>query len=830
MGKSAVLSFLGGAYEIGASCILLQINNKNILLDSGIRQSSTKDVLPDFRTIQEKGGIDTIIISHAHLDHIGSLPIISKEYPHAKIYMNSMTKDLIRVLLYDSLKIMNSKEAEIPLYAEADVMNMLDRVKLLNFQVEREILDGIKLTFYQAGHIAGASCVYLSTNEGSVFYSGDFSIFSQRTVDGAKIPKLRPDIAIFESTYGDKLHSNREVEEERLINIVRECIDNNGKMIIPAFALGRAQEVLLILKKALNNKKINGVKVYVDGMVKEINRVYKYNPLYLKSSLGKKILRGIEPFYDDNIQPVMTKEDREKILKDKDPCIIVSSSGMLTGGPSQYYAEHIVTLDNGYIVITGYQDEEAPGRQLLQLLDSTEEEKFLEINNKVLPLKCKVERIGLSAHGDKGEIKALISTLSPKNVFFVHGDESIIESLAMEVQKECFGRIYAPRSGEIVEIDIKNPRKQLKKTFDFYMKEQEEIHSSNIYKLWNFILENYGNRLFTIEELLIIWYGRSNIDMMEVENLQKILADSPYFENDLRRFFMYKARSKADVEEDLKPRELKPNELTDLVNQYFNDFDFKKSSFHYDTKTIVLNFDFPKAVSNSIFKSIKEFQSNVDWNVEINENTNITVADNLIKTLIEPNLIKKISHYISEERVEVNVYSMNEDYDKVKAEFKSKTGLNLILFDDNKKVSVDNQLNTFKSQRKETMEQNQALNYIDKEFNMEELKPYKKSIKGKNYIELSFISPIVGRRYAKKIQDISNEIGWDIGISNSINQNEVIQLAERLCRKNDILLSKNPSFRPGDLKIVIKPVEVDESKLQEIKEEFDYLTGCSLEW
>lgn len=168
--------------------------------------------------------------------------------------------------------------------------------------------------FYNAGHIAGASCIYLKGKEGTIFYSGDFSVFSQKSIEGAKIPKLRPDIGIFESTYGDMLHSNREIEEERLIDIVNQCVNENGKMIIPAFALGRAQEVILILKKAMNNKKLKKVNVYVDGMIKDINRMYKRNPLYLKNSLGKKILRGIEPFYDDNIKPITNKEERENVL------------------------------------------------------------------------------------------------------------------------------------------------------------------------------------------------------------------------------------------------------------------------------------------------------------------------------------------------------------------------------------------------------------------------------------------------------------------------------------------------------------------------------------
>ncbi len=243
------ISFLGGACEVGGSSILLKISHKNILLDCGIRQGAAKDPIPDFKIIQDNGGVDAIIISHAHMDHIGCLPIISKEYPMAKIYTNIMTKDLMKVLLYDSLKIMNNRESEIPLYAEKDVKSMLNRIVTINYMVEFNIFDDMKICFYNAGHIAGACCVYIKSSEGSLFYSGDFSLFSQRTVEGLKLPKLRPDIGIFETTYGDRLHSNREVEEQRLIDIIKECIENNGKMLIPAFALGRAQEVILTIKK-----------------------------------------------------------------------------------------------------------------------------------------------------------------------------------------------------------------------------------------------------------------------------------------------------------------------------------------------------------------------------------------------------------------------------------------------------------------------------------------------------------------------------------------------------------------------------------------------------
>ena len=376
------IDFLGGALEVGGSSILLNIDNKNILMDAGIRQSSAKDNIPNFRAIQDYGGVDAIVISHAHLDHIGCLPIISKEYPEARIYMNNMTKDLLKVLLYDSLKIMNNRDGEIPLYAEIDVKNTLDRVFTINYEVRFSIFEDMYLTFYNAGHIAGASCVYIQSKEGALFYSGDFSVFSQKTVEGAKIPKLRPDVAIVESTYGDRLHSNREIEEKLLVNTVNECIEKQGKMIIPAFALGRAQEVILILKNAMNKGSMKKVKIYVDGMVRDINRTYKNNPLYLRNSLGKKILKGNSPFYNDNIIEVKNTDNREEILSKNEPLIIISSSGMLTGGPSAFYAEKIASMENGYIVITGYQDEESPGRKILDLLEENEDsERYLNINN-----------------------------------------------------------------------------------------------------------------------------------------------------------------------------------------------------------------------------------------------------------------------------------------------------------------------------------------------------------------------------------------------------------------------------------------------------------------
>lgn len=825
------ISFLGGAHEVGGSCILLKIYNKNILLDCGIRQGASKDPLPDFRTIQEQGGIDAIIISHAHMDHIGSLPIISKEYPGAKIYANNMTKDLMKVLLYDSLKIMNNREAEIPLYAEVDVENMLNRIFTINYMVEFPIFEDIKITFYTAGHIAGASCVYITTPEGSLFYSGDFSVFSQKTVEGLKVPKLRPDAAIFETTYGDRLHANREVEEERLLQLINECEANRGKMLIPAFALGRAQEIILIIKKALNKKSIKNVKICVDGMIKDINRVYKLNPLYLKNSLGKKILRGIEPFYDDNIIAVDKKEIREKILEDKEPCIIISSSGMLTGGYSQYYAEKIAPMENGYIVITGYQDEESPGRKLLNLLED-EEDKKLELNGRSIPVKCKVEKVGLSAHGDKGEIKSLINLLTPNNIFMVHGNEEVVESFSKELLSEVRGRVYAPKCGEYYEVNIKNPRKQWKKQMPHIIKSSSKLDENNIEELWKFILHNYGERFFTVEELIYIWTGSNKIKALEMDEIQKLVVQSVYFENDNKRLFLFKCKSEEVVQEELKPKDLKPNELNDFIAEYFSKYNFKKAGLIYNEKKVILSFDFPDVVDKHIYEACREFEKQTKWKAEISDKVNINASDSLISELLYDLDIKKISYRLEEKKA---VVILNSEYSVEQSKlniFKEKTGLELLVQSSGAIKYVRNDIIESKNEVK-AVEQNQALKIIEEGFEKEEFKPYKKGIKSNDkgkYIELSFISPVIGKKYTEKVSQLAKITGWNMSISSAVNQNEIIRIAQVLCRREGIIIKKNPSFNPLNLSIELKLENLEEEKMKVIKEEFEYKTGCSLKW
>jgi len=804
------ISFLGGAAEVGASCILVKIDGRNILMDSGIRQGGNKDTLPDFRTIQEKGGVDGIIISHAHMDHIGSLPIIAKEYPLAKIYCNNMTKDLMRVLLYDSLRIMNSREVEIPFYSEKDVLEILNRTYTYNFEKTFKVLQDIECTFYMAGHIPGASVIYLSSKEGSVFYSGDFSLFSQIAVDGAKFPKLRPDVAIVESTYGDKLHANRKVEEERLVSLINEAIMGSGKVLIPAFALGRSQEVILILKKAINKGEIPPCKIYIDGMVRDINRVFKNNPLYLKNSLCKKILKGIEPFYDENIVAISRDMKREDILKLKESCIIITSSGMLSGGPSQFYAETLLSDEKASIIISGYQDEESPGRKVLNLYESEEQDKKFEINGRIIPVKCRIEKVSLSAHGDKSEIKAINDRLNPKELFLVHGDKEVIDSLAKEVSCSFSQKVYVPRVGESYDVNIRTPRKQLKKMHPHKMGNELEITREDLKDLRDFVINNYGIRAFTLEDLLIIW-GEKSYKEEELCKYQDIFINGPYFSNDEKRVFMYVPASEEDVLRNIKKGELNQTDVKNIISEKLAGFDVKKISLLISEKKVILSFDFPKVLNDSIFKEIKELEDNLNWKIEIKEQTNMAILDGYIREVLGFDNVNKISHNISNSEVVVKLYN-EMDISVFKEEFYEKTGFRIFLKDELRE-EVENEVAITNN----IFEQNRLISLIEVNFSTAKYKPYKKSIIRNGLMKLAFITPKAGHTNDELIKFIEKESGWSIEVLESYNQNELLSLTEREARALGLVLSKRPAFLPEQnvIKVNFAGV-VDEDSFNEL--------------
>ncbi|SHK23492.1 MBL fold metallo-hydrolase [Paramaledivibacter caminithermalis] len=817
------ITFCGGAKEVGASCYLINVDNKNILLDCGIRMKAGKDSLPDFRRIQELGGVDAIVISHAHLDHTGSLPIVSREYPNALIYMTHATKDLIRVLLYDSLKIMNNNEAEIPIYAEVHVQNMLSKIVCYSPQYPIQIFKdkNIRITFYNAGHIAGAALIYVQGDEGTLLYTGDISAVDQQTVTGASLPKLRPDVMIMESTYGDKLHSNRQIEEDRLIEKVRQVIEKDGKILIPAFALGRAQEIILILKRAINKNQLPKFKIYVDGMVKDINRVYKLNPNYLKKNLAKKIFKGNEIFYDENVIAVKDKDVREEIANSKDGLCVISSSGMLNGGPSLWYAEKFAGDERNFIAITGYQDEEAPGREILELIDCEEKERKIHFNDRSIPLKCGIGKYGLSAHGDKGELLGIIHKVMPRKLFLVHGEQSIIESFSRDINKEIRTQVFVPTNGDEYDISFRNPRKQLEinKGIQSLMR-NDELTEDNIKVLWKHVYEAKGTNIgWLVEELIFIWSGKKAFSEENIVRFREVLNESKYFEPNSRKLFLYHPVSEEELTEDDGIMEM--NEMLNLVDEIFpNEAGLYKKGARYEEKIVLLNFNFPQKAKEKYREEIKGVEDKTGWKVEINKDCNQGAAEELLYSLLPSNInIDKFSYHRDKGYFLISLDGEIKDVNELQKKFQNITGIKLML---GLEKTVAEDINLKKVNKENMMEQNKAFQTIDKEFEAKEHKIYKKSkkeIKGIPYIELSFISPQIGEKYKGIIESLEEKTGWNITIANNPNQNEIIKIIKNIFRQKEMILKKNPSIhvKEGLVKIKLSCDVLEEDKKEIIK-------------
>ena len=442
--------FLGGADEVGASSLLVDFSGGRILVDAGIRMGGrVGDRLPHFALLDEVGRPDAVVVTHAHLDHSGVLPMVHATMPKTPVITTKATASLLRILLLDAIKVMEiqgAREEEIPLYPKQAVEALLARIRTANFYEPIMVANGkARLTFFPAGHVLGAASVGIETDEGSVLVTGDVSITDQHTVPGMPKPDFQPDLLITESTYGARLHASRRAEESRLVEGISEVLESGGKVLVPAFALGRAQEVLLILRRALA-KLPPEANIYVDGMVRYVNRVYELHPDFLTPRLREKATKGKRLFHDSQgrVRDVSSPEMRQAVLEGG-PSVIVSSSGMLSGGPSAWYASRLAENSKALIAITGYQDEEAPGRKLQDLASGLSSQIVLE--GSPVTVRCKVATYGLSAHADAQELAGLASALRPGGIALVHGDREARLGLARILVDRGFEDIFLPGQG-----------------------------------------------------------------------------------------------------------------------------------------------------------------------------------------------------------------------------------------------------------------------------------------------------------------------------------------------------------------------------------------------
>lgn len=450
------VTFFGGGEKIGGTSILISVRGHHILLDAGMHLHDS-NLYPDYTPLQEMGitfeDIDALLVTHAHLDHTGSVPYVAQQCPKLSIFATEATKSLMKSLLHDTVRLNKHEDCSFDLYTDEQVQRTLLSIQPVvyntPFRIPSKELEW-KVTYFPSGHILGAAAIHLVIDGVSILFTGDYSVEDQRTVKGLKLPEdLKVDLLITESTYGflpTNASMKRVYQEKLFIETVKHTMGKNGTMLIPAFALGRAQEVVMILKEAYKEDKFLPFNVFLDGRVTEVCRIYQQfadrkefiHPDYYQSEEDEPLFFGngvqaAQGIYSNRRDSTYNFEDfiNEYILPGNS-CVI-ASSGMLTDqSASAKYAEYLVEEEKNAICFTGYMDEESPGSHILQQKKTMEPGK-VKVNGVTKEIQASVESFRLSAHASREEILQLILELQPKQVFLMHGEHqkqySPIESI-----------------------------------------------------------------------------------------------------------------------------------------------------------------------------------------------------------------------------------------------------------------------------------------------------------------------------------------------------------------------------------------------------------------
>lgn len=406
------LTFFGAANEVGRSCIMVEGNDTKILLDAGVKLG--KEVEYPLITDEELKTVDGIVTSHAHLDHSGYLPHIYSAGYAGFTYTTKPTFELTNVLVSDYMRISNPTNV-----AKEGLERMSRQHKLVEYHKEFKIKN-LEVRLLPAGHILGSAMIHVSDGSNRLLYTGDMNMRATKLLDPAYTEYLNADTLITESTYGgdkDLFEPEKKVIDSMVASI-NDTIKQGGTVIIPSFGVGRAQEVLLVLDDYMKSGVIPKVKLYMDGMIGKSMRIHRHNVIYCRDELQKRILMNDDdPFKSENFHNVTTRQQRSKIMDGGEASIVVTTSGMLTGGPVLKYIERMAKDPKNKLLFVGYQAEGTLGRKLL------EGAKSVQIDGRKVQVNMKMERYHLSAHADRQQLMSFIGKIKGlKKAFIVHGE------------------------------------------------------------------------------------------------------------------------------------------------------------------------------------------------------------------------------------------------------------------------------------------------------------------------------------------------------------------------------------------------------------------------
>jgi len=467
-----ILQFWGAAQTVTGSMHLVEADGHRMLLDCGMaqgRREEAKKLNSEFPFQPEK--IDAVVLSHAHLDHSGKLPMLVKKGFSGSIFSTSATRDLCSAMLADSASLQEMDARYVnrqnekqglpfikPLYTLHDVARTMRLFQTVEFERPLQILPGIKMTFKNAGHILGSASVTLEIAEGrdkkkvtALAFTGDLGRKGAAVVQDPDIID-RADVLITESTYGGRDHGPMDEARKNLARVVKETANNRGLLIIPAFAVGRTQDVVYHLHELMQSKEIPQMPVYVDSpLATNITEIFRAHPECYDEETEQLLMQdgGDDPFGFNMLRYTRSTEESKKLNNIRRPAIIISASGMCEGGRVLHHLRRNIGDPNTTVLFVGFQAENTLGRKLLR------GDKTARIYGEEHEVRARMEKIdGYSAHADEGEMLDFINAIPnrPKRVFVVHGEPDATAAMAAGLARLGIEDIAIPERGEKFEV------------------------------------------------------------------------------------------------------------------------------------------------------------------------------------------------------------------------------------------------------------------------------------------------------------------------------------------------------------------------------------------
>ncbi|RBQ10237.1 MBL fold metallo-hydrolase RNA specificity domain-containing protein [Pedobacter miscanthi] len=464
------IAFHGAARTVTGSKHLITLkNDTQILLDCGLFQGMGRvtDKLNDYFGFDAKK-VTYLVLSHAHIDHCGLLPKLVAEGFEGKIFCTSATMDLARILMMDSAKIQmqdteyanrhlhHGEEMEEPLYTEEDVIKTVSQMKIVEYEEDFEIEPGIQLKFTDAGHILGSAAVHLSITEDGkptrITFSGDVGRYGDLLL---KSPQQfdQADYILMESTYGDSLHKDLDPIENMLMEIINNtCKVKKGKVIIPAFAVGRTQELLYALNDLELKGKLPDVPYYVDSpLSSKATEILKNHPEVYNNGVKETLKVDHDVFNFKGLRFIESVEESKALNADPRPCVIISASGMAEAGRVKHHIRNNISNQKNTILMVGYCEPNSLGGRLLA------GQKVVEIFRDDYEVKAEVRSIkSMSAHGDYEDLLHFLSCQDPakvKQLFLVHGEYDVQQHFATRLKDTGFKHVAIPEYHQVFEIE-----------------------------------------------------------------------------------------------------------------------------------------------------------------------------------------------------------------------------------------------------------------------------------------------------------------------------------------------------------------------------------------